>query len=201
MSLEENVLVLPEVELAGLLETCFTPERAEKVRSLANQRGCFLVRAKAETDESFKQIIPYVMICHGNQHLLLRRSSKQTEARLHNKLSLGIGGHINEQEVQSSKQDLVEGGMLRELTEEVQLDDGWSSRPIGVIYDPSTAVGRVHMGIVFRVECSSSNFVLNEPELMSGEWVSRDALANLMPHMETWSQLLVQSLGQETAAK
>jgi predicted NUDIX family phosphoesterase len=199
MSLQENVLVLSEADLAGLLETNFASERAEKIQALANQRGTFLVRSNAEENERFKQIIPYVMICHQDQHLLLKRSSKQTEARLHNKLSLGIGGHINDLETRAGHTDLVHGGMLRELNEEIRLDGEWSAKPVGVIYDPSTAVGRVHLGIVFRVDCASANFVLNEPELMSGEWVSRDALADLQPHMETWSQLLVQSLLQETA--
>lgn len=197
MSLQENVLVLSEADLAGLLETNFTPERAEKIQALANERGTFLVRSNAEENERFKQIIPYVMVCHGDQHLLLKRSSRQTEARLHNKLSLGIGGHINDLEAQSANGDLVQAGMLRELNEELRLEGVWTSKTVGVIYDPSTAVGRVHLGIVFRVDCASPGFVLNEPELMSGEWVNRDALEDLMPHMETWSQLLVQSLVQD----
>ena len=166
MSLQENVLVLSEGDLAGLLETTFAPERAEAIQSLANERGTFLVRSNAEENERFKQIIPYVMVCHADQHLLLKRSAKQTEARLHHKLSLGIGGHINDLEVQSGNRDLVQAGMLRELAEEIRLEGVWISRPIGVIYDPSTAVGRVHLGIVFRVDCVSPQFVLNEPELM-----------------------------------
>ena len=52
----------------------------------------FLPRSRAEYDASVKQIIPYVVIRRGEEYFLLRRLKKQTEARLHDKLSLGVGG-------------------------------------------------------------------------------------------------------------
>ncbi|MDB6032987.1 MAG: Phosphoesterase MutT/NUDIX family [Verrucomicrobiales bacterium] len=192
MGMEENVLVVPEADLKGLLETKFVPERAETIRALANQGRKFLSRAIAETDETHKQIIPYIAICHGDKLLVLKRSSKQSEARLHNKLSLGIGGHINDGEVGAT--DLVQAGMLRELSEEIELKGGYTTNLVGVIYDPSTAVGRVHLGIVFRIDCERPEFTLGEPDLMTGEWVTRKDLQALVPSMETWSQLLVNGL-------
>ena len=194
MGMEENVLVVPKSDLEGLLETSFTPELAEKIRSLANLRKLFLSRAIAETDETHKQIIPYIAICHGNRHLLLKRSSKQSEARLHNKLSLGIGGHINDGELKPGVTDLVHAGMLRELNEEVELKGKYNTHTVGVIYDPSTAVGRVHLGIVFRVDCESPEFTLGEPDLMTGDWTERERLKEFLPSMETWSQLLATGL-------
>jgi predicted NUDIX family phosphoesterase len=194
MGMEENVLVVPKEDLDGLLETRFTSERAEKIRALANKRKLFLSRAIAETDETHKQIIPYIAICHGNRHLLLKRSSKQSEARLHNKLSLGIGGHINDGELKPRVTDLVHAGMLRELSEEVTLKGKYNIHTVGVIYDPSTAVGRVHLGIVFRVDCESPEFTLGEPDLMTGDWTERERLKEFLPSMETWSQLLATGL-------
>lgn len=194
MGMEENVLVVPEAELTGLLETQFSPERAEAIRAIANRGRKFLSRAIAETDETHKQIIPYIAICHGENHLVLKRSSKQSEARLHNKLSLGIGGHINDEEVNAGASDLVQAGMLRELREEITLAGHYEATLTGVIYDPSTAVGRVHLGIVFRIDCDSPEFTLGEPDLMTGEWVARKNLQALVPSMETWSQILVNGL-------
>jgi predicted NUDIX family phosphoesterase len=194
MGMEENVLVVPEANLQGLLETEFALERAETIRTLANQGRKFLSRAIAETDETHKQIIPYIAICHAGNHLVLKRSSKQSEARLHNKLSLGIGGHINDEEVNGGAADLVQAGMLRELREEIELSGNYKVTLTGVIYDPSTAVGRVHLGIVFRIDCERPEFRLGEPDLMTGEWVARKDLQSLLPSMETWSQILVERL-------
>ena len=57
--------------------------------------GVFRPRNILEEDPSYKQIIPYAVICHGNEVYMFRRLNKQTEARLHNKCSLGVGGHMN----------------------------------------------------------------------------------------------------------
>ena len=55
----------------------------------------FMPRAKAETDPSFKQIIPYVVITDGKNILHYVRGKKAGEQRLVAKGSVGIGGHIN----------------------------------------------------------------------------------------------------------
>ena len=57
--------------------------------------GVFRPRNILEEDPSYKQIIPYAVICYGNEVYMFRRLNKQTEARLHNKCSLGVGGHMN----------------------------------------------------------------------------------------------------------
>ncbi len=53
-----------------------------------------------ESDPSFKQLIPYVLLQHtdaaGQIHLFTyTRGKGQGEARLHSKRSFGIGGHIS----------------------------------------------------------------------------------------------------------
>src|SRR5678816_1152626 len=45
------------------------------------ERGFFLERRQAEQDSSFKQIIPYTLVLHGEQVLLLRRLAQGGEAR------------------------------------------------------------------------------------------------------------------------
>jgi predicted NUDIX family phosphoesterase len=76
------------------------------------QNGQFLRRSELEEDPSFKQIIPYAIISNkepeprswrdklrgvrqNQSFYLFRRRSGQTEKRLHNKFSLGVGGHMN----------------------------------------------------------------------------------------------------------
>ena len=49
-----------------------------------------------DSDNTVRQIIPYVILRRGRHYFLLRRLKKQTETRLHEKLSLGVGGHIND---------------------------------------------------------------------------------------------------------
>ena len=188
--MEENVLVVPAEALAGYLQTSFNPEAAQSVIEKANATPTFLPRSQVEQDESYKQIIPYMCVRHENSYLLLQRTKKQSEARLHNKFSLGIGGHINEQEVAGGGSDLVKAGLARELREEITLAEGWKLTLLGSIYDSTTPVGRVHFGVVYEIEAISPEFTLNEPDLMSGEWRTIAELNGFRDRMETWSQLL-----------
>lgn len=190
--MEENVLVVPAAEITEHLHTRFGPYAAQPIIAAANRLRKFLPRSQVEQDESYKQIIPYVCIRNDGAFILLQRTRKQSEARLHNKFSLGIGGHINEQEVAGGAEDLVYAGLLRELREEISVADGWQLTLLGTIYDSTTPVGRVHFGIVYELQTPSREFTLNEPELMSGSWVPKAELAAYQDRMETWSQLLME---------
>ena len=189
--MDENVLVVPADQIPDALQTQFAPAAAQRVIATANRLRKFLPRSQVEQDETHKQIIPYVCIRHENSFVLLQRTKKQSEARLHNKFSLGIGGHINDQEVAAGAQDLVHAGLLRELQEEITVAPGWNLNLLGTIYDSTTPVGRVHFGIVYELVTPGPEFTLNEPELMSGSWTNRQDLAGYKERMETWSQLLM----------
>ena len=189
-TMEEKVLVVPAAAIEKHLRTSFNPDDVRAVIQLANESPTFLPRSQVEEDESWKQIIPYVCVRHQQDYVLLQRTKKQSEARLHNKFSLGIGGHINELEVAGGGSDLVQAGLARELGEEITLAEGWKLELLGAIYDSSTPVGRVHFGVVYEILASDRQFTLNEPELMSGVWTPVAELGSYRERMETWSQIL-----------
>lgn len=58
----------------------------------------FRRRGDVEDDPSFKQLIPYCVIVQADRVLVYERGSSGGEDKLHTKLSLGIGGHINPQD-------------------------------------------------------------------------------------------------------
>jgi predicted NUDIX family phosphoesterase len=186
--MDENVLVVPAESISQHLASSFDPASARAVIQVANRTRLFRPRSQVEQDESVKQIIPYVCIRCGESYVLLQRTNKQSEARLHNKFSLGIGGHINDAEQASP--DLVDAGLQRELSEEITLTGGYTLKPLGIIYDATTPVGRVHLGVVYELEACDQSFTLNEPDLMSARWVSAQELGAFRDRMETWSQIL-----------
>src|SRR5207245_7179115 len=107
----------------------------------------FRPRAEVETDPSYKQIIPYVVLRSGNLVFHYTRGQKGSEARLRALRSLGVGGHISEVDV-SLFGDPYRSGLAREVAEEVHLDSPYTERCVGLINDDRTPVGRVHLGIV-----------------------------------------------------
>ena len=55
----------------------------------------FMDRGAAEEDPTHKQIIPYCVFRHGDRVLHYTRGKAGGESRLHAKISVGVGGHVN----------------------------------------------------------------------------------------------------------
>lgn len=193
--MNENVLVVPAATIRPALEGSFTQAGLERCLELIRRHQSFLSRPLAEEDPAFKQIIPYVLIRHGERFFLTRRTNRQSEARLHGKYSLGIGGHINDTDEIGRAADIVLAGLERELAEEVDLKAGRRSLELaGVISDDSTPVGRVHLGLVYQLELEAAACEIRESELMTCEWADRAGLEEKVPLMETWSQIVFANL-------
>lgn len=149
----------------------------------------FLPRSEAENDPSHKQIIPYVVICRGDEVFVTRRLNKGGEKRLHGLLSIGVGGHINP-ESDGCGSDVLKRGMEREIEEEVELERIVSLTPRGIINDDTTEVGSVHLGLFYTLE-ADGEVTVRETEKLEGFWAKRSELDQLSGQMETWSQFVV----------
>jgi predicted NUDIX family phosphoesterase len=186
---EEEVLVVPRRELEkyiGFRPTDLIRDDTDAILEIILHEGLFLDRAIAESSPRYKQIIPYVLIRHGEAYYLLQRTDKQTEARLHHKLSIGIGGHIN-----PDAPDLIEG-LQKELEEEVEVEGDYDLSFVGILNDDTTDVGRVHLGAVYVLDSHTGNVEVRETDKMTGRWANREELAAQRDAMETWSQIVLQ---------
>ncbi|MCB9897437.1 MAG: hypothetical protein H6825_05495 [Planctomycetes bacterium] len=161
------------------------------------ERGFFVERRQAERDSSLKQIIPYTLMAHGDELLLLRRLAQGGEARLHGKQSIGVGGHINPIDGVEAR-DVLEAGCRRELEEELVIDTSYALSAVGVINDETNDVGSVHFGLVNVARCETADVSIRETDVLEGMFTSRAALAELLRSpdhtLETWSRLIVERL-------
>lgn len=181
----EQVMVVERETLSPfLIESGLVQEHTDEILDAITDRHFFIDRPTAETSPQYKQIIPYVLIRHGDAYFLLQRTQKQTEARLHHKLSLGIGGHIN-----PDTPDLFDG-LQKELEEEVEVVGDYDLTFVGILNDDTTDVGRVHLGAVYVLDAHDGEVNVRETEKMSGRWVPRDELAAHRDAMESWSQIV-----------
>jgi predicted NUDIX family phosphoesterase len=157
----------------------------------------FMDRPLAERDPSYKQIIPYVTVCRNDLILMIRRKKKQNETRLHDLYSIGQGGHINPLQGLHGKK-LIQAELQRELLEEIALGpDQYVLAPGGIINDDRTEVGSVHLGLWYTAETSSEEFRTNEPDKIEGSWVHRREVLEKYATLETWSQIVSDSLLRE----
>ncbi len=158
-------------------------------------------RSQAETDPSFKQLIPYVVFVSGEQVFHYVRGRRGSEKRLHELHSVGVGGHIQAADV-SLFEDSYRVGMLRELDEEVELDPTvGSERIIGMLNDDSTEVGSVHFGIVHRWDLPAAQMRAREGHLLQAGFRPIAELRGEREHFETWSQCVLDNLGNNILDK
>lgn len=150
----------------------------------------FLPRAEAEERPDYKQIIPYVILLQGDKVFVTRRLNKGGEARLHGRISIGIGGHINPVDEEG---DLLMRGLWREIHEEVQLDKHGELVSCGFINDDSNSVGSVHLGACFTLNVEGEVLV-RETEKLEGLWMTVPELKNNYDCMETWTQIALEVL-------
>jgi len=156
----------------------------------------FMDRPDAEADPSYRQVIPYVLVCHNGRYLTVTRHKTQGESRLHDKMSFGIGGHINP--VDDDEGFFLDAAMKRELSEELATDDppGWDDlTPLGLICDDTDEVSRVHLGIVFRWDVAEP-VNIRETDKMHGEYLAPAEIGACHDRLENWSRLVYDGLIQ-----
>ena len=120
----------------------------------------YLPRDEAELDPSHKQLIPYCVLVagtpDGERVFAYSRGNGGGETRLAAKVSCGVGGHIStldrDAAADAKHDDIYGEGMRRELAEEVEIPGGYRESLVGLINDDATEVGRVHLGIVHRLD-------------------------------------------------
>lgn len=161
---------------------------------IINHKKEFHPRSVMETNPLYKQIIPYLVFEHNQQYFLMQRRSDSSETRLRNKLTLGIGGHIRQEDMQ---EDSLFGWATREFHEEVHYLGNVTVRPLGIINDDSDDVGKVHIGFAFLLTGDSSEIAIKS-ELKSGVLVPLSECIAQQEGMESWSQFVIDFLQGNT---
>lgn len=146
----------------------------------------FLPRFLMEENPTYKQIIPYLVFANNDKLFLMQRKAKPSETRLRNKYSLGIGGHIRQEDMTS---DSIIDWAQREFYEEVNYSGSLIIEPIGILNDDSNDVGKVHIGFVFLL-IGNSDKISVKSELKDGRLISFEECESYYDNMETWSQLV-----------
>jgi predicted NUDIX family phosphoesterase len=152
------------------------------------RHGRFQPRPAMEADPRFKQIIPYLVLRDGERYFLMRRTRAGGDVRLHDRWSIGVGGHLN-----PGDEDL-DGGLRREWSEELVADFIPEFRFVGLLNDDTTAVGQVHLGAVFAADTGGLAVEIRETDKLSGGFANHAEVAAVAADLETWSRLVFEFL-------
>lgn len=187
----EQVLVIPRASIMedpGWLGVRSEPDELGGFEALVAREGRFRPRAEMETDRAWKQVIPYLVLRDGERYFLMQRTKAGGDARLHDRFSIGVGGHLNPGDGD------IAGGLRREWREELRADFDPEFELIGLLNDDTTDVGSVHLGAVYVANSGGLPIAIRETDKLSGRFASQDEVAAVLDRMETWSSLVFEHL-------
>jgi predicted NUDIX family phosphoesterase len=203
---EEHILVIKRElfdQLGAFQGLNFEVERYLSAL-LDRSNNFFTPRGPAENNPSLKQIIPYVLLVHGDRVLHYVRGKKAGEQRLVTKGSIGIGGHMNNEDETlfnlGVDRAAYGAGVQREVAEELRLGSKYSDHVVALLNDDSNEVGRVHLGVVHLFRLDSANVAKGEAMITELQFLDREELASRREAMETWSQICFDNIARLLAS-
>lgn len=142
------------------------------------------------------QLLPYVLVECDGEYLTYSRA-KGTEDRLHGTLSLGLGGHVELEDINHSRFNLITG-LMRELDEELHLNrnSGFKlSKENVLLVDNTNEVGQVHVGYLYTLSINAKENVQPDPsEIHLPVWKTKEEIAQEADRYEVWSQVVINQL-------
>ena len=192
----EHVLVVPrdlvpdQASWYGL-----RTEGIDAFLAVVTDHGRYEPRAAMEVDPSFKQIIPYLVLRDAERYFLMRRTKAGGDARLHDRWSIGVGGHVDPGD------DGLAGGLRREWHEELVVDFVPAFRFVGLLNDDTTPVGQVHLGLVYVGDAAGRPVAIRESDKLRGAFASSGEVAAVADRLETWSRLAFEFLEARPAVR
>lgn len=123
---KENVLIAPKDVLETRIYGQFVPYNEEHFKDLFRSLLVFTDRARAELNNDVKQFVTFTLVFYRSNILVYRRGKFTTTSEtLKGQLSIGFGGHVNDQDFTlfSLGGDALRFNAARELREELFLDD------------------------------------------------------------------------------
>lgn len=175
----------------------FVSDGLDRAQRVIREQSFFKPRAEVEDDPTYQQIIPYVVFRHDDRYFLTKRLKASSEKRLRQQYSLGVGGHINRDDLAGG--DPIYDGLRREWEEEVEYSGQFEAQLLGLINEESAPVSRVHLGVAFLVDGTTPDIRIRETDKLSGELLTLEEMRIFFLSMESWSQIVYEELQKRAA--
>ena len=181
----------------------YVPPEFHDYESVILRNYRYVPRAQAEVDPNLKQPVAYCAIVNPRERLVFayRRATVKDdyeEERLRGKWSIGIGGHIDLAD--RSAVNPVRASMLRELAEELVWEGPAEPRLIGYINDERDMVGKVHFGLLYRIDSGMKEIKPRTREIAAARMVAWEEWEEMMRsrayRVEGWSRIVSDPLFQ-----
>lgn len=171
--------------------------------------GSFRLRYEVETDDSYLQVIPYVVVKCDNEYFVTKRIGG--DERLLGRIAF-VGGHVDEEDAVPSwlGENVIDvdttlfNGFDRELTEEIgiTLFHINKNNVKCVFYDDRNDVSKCHICLLIVANIyddAKEDIKVKETDKLIGEWATLDKLQEYCEQglAENWCEIAVNLLVME----
>lgn len=164
----------------------------------------------------YPQILGYFQVL-DDQGRILTYQRKGKEKGLFGKWSIGIGGHVSQEDLYDVREhtgedyptllELVYAGALREFSEELNIKlnmtcsiggiDSFGEEATQLLYSVSDPTSMCHVGVPMQIqldEFTLPDLKLDPAEFLNVRWMTPHELKTTGLEFETWSQILVEAM-------
>ncbi len=200
MSTKESFVEILVIKRAALFADKvfegFVPIEKNNLLPLLKEHSEYQIRDPTlEKNIVFKQIIPYIIVVNPKDRTVFgykrfKHHPGMHELRLHDKFSIGLGGHIDKKDTT----DLISDSMMREFVEEVKMDTYPIPKIVGFINSELTEVDRMHFAIAAVAETTEEIGKREHEEVVEEKFYSIEAIDAIMQdetiQMDTWTRVV-----------
>ena len=193
----QEVLVVPRdtvSDLKGFVAWDDIPD--DTISTIRESRG-WSPRPHAERSSDLVQLISCAVVRNHEGGISVSRRIAAERKDLNWKYTLVYGGHVEQLEDDLELVDLLKENMLRELQEEIGVDEVDEVEILGTVNDLTDMVSSRHVAVVFDVSVSCDTSVVAEEEFAlrskyHGDFIDPAEIGPLEDRLDPWSKLLFQ---------
>ena len=142
------------------------------------------------------QAIPCVLVRDKENRYCVFRRVKEDRPDMSKKLSLIIGGHIDEAPNAESFIAAVSSNLIREIDEEIGIHPKEPPRPLGVIIDSSSIVASRHVAFLHEMVAEDVSTRATEEfssrSKFTGEFMDASWLGERHNEFDPWSRFVIE---------
>lgn len=203
---KENVLVAPRDVLRDRIFGEYVPFDEIQFDNLYKNHCSFLDRSTAENDSSVKQFVTFTLVYYESNILIYRRGQFTTTSDLlKGQLSVGFGGHVNDQDFDlfNKGSGAFRSNAARELKEELFLDDVYKehydaakrTKILGYVNVDESADAEHHIAVLVAFQHVDRS-IPKKGELSINQlsWLNLNDVKNDTSSFDLWSELILKGL-------
>lgn len=192
----QTILVFPRQHICTYNGFVKWSDASPIVRKV-EQESRWLTREEAEQLDDWVQPIPCALIRKDNRYSVLKRVENRKRPDLCSRISLIVGGHVDQAADHRSFLTLLSATLKRELNEEIGIESFPGSR-LGLVIDNSSIESSRHVGFVYEVVVSGDFSVRAHEEFslgskLTGSFLTTKELSHFGNMFDPWSSLIFEN--------